>query len=149
MGSRKYDFTKEICDIICDRLIEGESLRSICRDPEMPAASTVLKWLIAHPEFALQYARAREAQAEGMVDEMLDIADDAQNDWMEKRGLQVPDNEAIQRSKLRVDTRRWIASKMRPKKYGDAVGREPVPENTKEQVIRVIGGFPEAFEKKE
>jgi hypothetical protein len=144
MGSRKYDFTQEIADIICDRLMGGESLRAICRDEEMPDKSTVLKWLIRIPGFDVQYARAREVQADGMVDEMLDISDDSQNDWMTKRGLQVPDNEAIQRSKLRIDTRRWVASKMRPKKYGDKFGAD-APAEGEENITRVVGGFAEAF----
>jgi hypothetical protein len=70
--------------------------------------------LLRRASFTAQYARAREIQADGMVDEMLDIADDARNDWMEKRGELVPDNEAIHRSRLRIDARRWVAGKLRP-----------------------------------
>jgi len=144
MAPPQLEFTQEIADIICDRIMDGESLRSIARDPTMPTKTSVLKWLIRVPSFATQYARAREVQADGMVDEMLDISDDAQNDWMTKRGLQVPDNEAIQRSKLRIDTRRWVASKMRPKKYGERVGTDE-PGDSAENITRVVGGFAEAF----
>lgn len=149
MGSRRYDFTQEIADIICDRLMEGESLRAICSEEKMPSKVTVCKWLGIHPLFANQYARAREIQADSMFDEMLDIADDSRNDWMQKRGQIVPDNEAIQRSRLRIDARRWMAGKLRPKKYGDMVGREPIPEGGKESVIRVEGALPGEFDNDE
>ena len=144
MATRQLEFKQEIADIICDRLMDGESLKAICSEPEMPSKVTVCKWLNRLPEFANQYSRAREVQADGMVDEMLDISDDSQNDWMTKRGLQVPDNEAIQRSKLRIDTRRWVASKMRPKKYGDKFGAD-APAEGEENITRVVGGFAEAF----
>jgi len=91
----------------------------------MPASSTVFLWLKDHPEFSEQYARAREAQADTLADEILEIADDASNDWMMKND---PDNpgwlanqEHIQRSRLRVDSRKWYAGKVAPKKYGDRI----------------------------
>ncbi|MFX3756332.1 hypothetical protein ACJBQH_10410, partial [Streptococcus suis] len=73
-------------DVICERIVEGQSLREIVRDPVMPASSTVFKWLSQFPSFAEQYTRAREAQADTIFDEILDIADNAQNDWMERAG---------------------------------------------------------------
>ncbi len=71
---------------ICERIADGESLRSICRDNTMPAKSTVMAWLAddAHQEFRTKYALAREIQADGFVDEMVEIADDGSNDWMQK-----------------------------------------------------------------
>lgn len=122
-------FSQEIADKICVRLADGESLRSICIDEGMPTKTTVFRWLLddRYTEFRDQYARAREAQADSLVDEMLDIADDATNDWMERRddeggNLGWKENgDAIQRSKLRIDARKWMAGKLQPKKYGDAV----------------------------
>lgn len=112
---------------ICERLVSGQSLRAITRDPDMPSAATVFKWLAEDPDFVEQYARAREAQADTLVDEMLDIVDDGRNDWMERLdkedlpiGWQI-NGEAVQRSRLRLDARKWMASKMAPKKYGDKV----------------------------
>ena len=75
-------FSQEMADTICERIANGESLRSICDPDDMPAASTVCLWLSKNPRFAEQYARAREAQADTIFDEILDIADDARNDWM-------------------------------------------------------------------
>lgn len=93
----------------------------------MPAKSTVMKWLTLHPEFVDQYARAREAQADHFAEEILEISDDGSNDWMERRNddgdvvAVVADHEHISRSKLRVDSRKWLMSKLAPKKYGDKV----------------------------
>lgn len=124
---RPSDFAQETADAICERLIEGESLRAICLDDDMPSASTVCRWLAQQSAFREQYAYAREAQADTLTDETLDIADDGSNDWMEKKnaagdviGVEY-NGDAVQRSKLRIDTRKWYASKLAPKKYGDKV----------------------------
>lgn len=118
-------FTQDTADVICDRLANGESLRGICRDDAMPAQSTVFKWLVDYPLFSEQYARAREAQADFMADEILQIADDGQNDtYVDENGNKRTDQDVIGRSRLRVDARKWLASKMAPKKYGDRVQTE-------------------------
>ena len=124
MTGRPTEFTEATADLICDRLIDGESLRSICGDEAMPAKSTVMKWLTRNQTFADQYAHAREAQADTLADEICDIADDGSNDWMERRREdgsvdEVVNHEHITRSKLRVDARKWVAAKMKPKKYGE------------------------------
>ena len=94
-----------------------------------PTYSTIMKWLSEDKELSDKYARAKESQADFMSEEMLDIADDARNDFMMKQGkdgeeYEVPNKELVQRSKLRIDTRKWLASKLRPKKYGDKVQTE-------------------------
>lgn len=124
-GGRPSDFSPEIANEICERLIGGESLRGICLDDHMPDARTVHRWLVVNEQFRQQYAHAREAQAETLFDDILEIADDARNDWMERRGEDdagwVANGENLQRSRLRVDARKWMASKLAPKKYGDKV----------------------------
>lgn len=130
---RPSDFTEEMALTICERLADGESLRTIGCDPDMPSQRTIYRWLAANEEFRQQYACARETQADTIFDEMLDIADNSANDWMEKHGDQGENigwrenGEAMQRAKLRVDTRKWMASKLAPKKYGDKslVGSDP------------------------
>jgi len=117
---RASEFTQEMADTICERIAQGESLRAICRDEDMPVTSTVCKWLTQQRAFAEQYARAREAQADALFDEILEIADDGTNDFTEGRnGETVVNNEAIGRSRLRVDARKWMAGKLRPKVYGE------------------------------
>ena len=89
----------------------------------MPSQVTVFKWLANNDTLVKQYARAREAQADAIFDEALDIADDSRNDWMEKNDPHNPgwitNGENIQRARLRIDTRKWMAGKLRPKTYGD------------------------------
>lgn len=135
---RPSSFTPEMADTICSRLADGESLRTICRDEQMPGTSTVFRWLREFADFREQYALAREAQADALFDESLDIADDGSNDWLpahnaedgEEAGWRV-NGEHIQRSKLRIDTRKWMAGKLQPKKYG---------EKTQMQVTGADGG---------
>lgn len=116
-------YTEELALTICDRLSNGESLRSVCRDEAMPHKKTVLRWIRDKEDFRAQYARAKEESADALVDEMLEIADDGSNDLMTiEKGdysYEVENKEVTNRSKLRVDTRKWIASKLKPKRYGD------------------------------
>lgn len=122
--ARPSSFTQEIADTICLGLAEGVSLRVICAKDGMPDKATVFRWLAGNEAFRDQYARAREAQADFLAEEILQIADDGQNDtYLTDNGLAV-NHDAIARSRLRVDARKWLASKMAPKKYGDklAVG---------------------------
>jgi hypothetical protein len=122
---RPSKYSNAMADRICERLVNGESLRAICRDGKMPDASNVFRWLRAKPSFREQYARAKEEQADTLADDILDIADNAENDWMASnapgnKGWTI-NGEAVQRSKLRIDARKWLAGKMKPKKYGDRV----------------------------
>lgn len=124
-GQVRIPFTQDIADFICERLVNGESLRTICCDADMPSAATVCDWLSKHADFSEQYARAREAQADTLADEILDISDNGVNDWVEKHGAEGQaegweyNGDAIQRSKLRVDARKWYAAKLAPKRYGE------------------------------
>jgi hypothetical protein len=124
---RPSDYSEELAEIICLRLAEGESLRSVCRDDDMPSKQAVLRWLARNDSFRAQYVRAKEEGAEAIAEELFDIADDGSNDWMEKldkegnpNGYQL-NGEHVQRSKLRIDTRKWYLSKIMPKKYGDRI----------------------------
>jgi len=122
---RPSDYSQELADEICSQLAEGISLRTVCLADEMPDKATVFRWLRTKPEFRDQYARAKAESADALVEEILDIADDGSNDWMTvNRGEDVgykENGEAIARSRLRVDTRKWIASKLKPKVYSDKV----------------------------
>src|SRR3954469_21620442 len=128
---RPTDFSEDVADRICARLAEGESLRAICASDDMPGKTTVFVWLQARPEFRDQYARAREAQAEHWADEILEIADDGSHDvkTIERKGelVEVVDHDVVQRSRLRVETRKWLLSKLAPRKYGDKLelGSDP------------------------
>jgi hypothetical protein len=129
-AGRPTDFTQALADLICSELAAGVSLRTVCAGEDMPCMRTVFYWLRTQPLFLHQYARAKEESADALVEDILDIADNGTNDWMEQHdedGAAVGwrfNGEALQRSKLRVDTRKWIAARLKPKKYGDRLSTE-------------------------
>lgn len=120
--ARPTVLTQEIADELCRRLSECGSLRRVCVSSDMPLERTVRMWVVKHEEFASAYARAKEAGIDALVDETLDIADDGSNDWMENNNPNTPgyvlNGEHSSRSKIRIETRRWLAERMLPKKYG-------------------------------
>lgn len=86
--------------------------------------TTVFKWLREDEAFAKQYARAREDQADALADDIVEIADEAETKVIigsDETHVVVFDSTAVARNKLRVDARKWVAAKLRPKKYGDKV----------------------------
>lgn len=105
---------------ICRRIVEGESVRTICRDERMPCKSTVMNWLAQEPAFRSAYSMAKQLYAETLAEDILDISDDATGDWVEGENGKELDREHVQRSKLRVDSRKWLAAKLAPKRYGEA-----------------------------
>ena len=124
--ARPTDFTLELADKICKRIADGESLLLICKDDDMPHRSTVHRWLLdsTKKEFCDKYELSVKLRAEKMFEELVDIADDGTNDYVTKESENggeyvVADREHIQRSRLRVDTRKWYLSKVVPKLYGD------------------------------
>jgi hypothetical protein len=125
-------YNSHIAFVLCTRIAEGESLREIVKDAGMPDRSTVYDWLLRHPEFADQYARAREEQADTLADEIIAIADEqpeiiAVTD--KKTGALIEhklDGAFLQWQKNRIDARKWTAMKLKPKKYGDRMAVEGV-----------------------
>ena len=126
-------YSPETATRICQELIDGKSLRAICAADGMPAKSTVLGWLQddAIPGFLDQYTRARELQAESLLDEVLEIADDETNDMVGGANGMTGNAVAVSRSRVRIDARKWAMSKLAPKKYGDKLdvtsGGEKIP----------------------
>ncbi|WP_373413700.1 terminase small subunit protein [Ensifer aridi] len=105
---------------ILEKLSIGKSLREICSAEGMPSESLVRKWVMKDEDFGAQYARAREAGMEALADEILQIADSQEGDILKTEdGREIVNHDAIQRARLRVDTRKWLMSKIAPKKYGD------------------------------
>lgn len=153
---RPSGYSDDLADVICARLVEngGRSLRSVCADDDMPSLSTAMRWLSESEHFQQQYARATDVRAEIMAEDTLEIADDARNDYIEKARENgelfiVADQEHIARSRLRIDTRKWLLSKMAPKKYGDKVqaevsgpGGAPVEMKVVVELVRAEDGRP-------
>ena len=107
----------------------GETMTTIFADPRMPGKAAIARWLSdpKNSEFREMYYYARRVQCEFLIDEVIDIADNTEGDWIptyNKKGEQngwKPDNEAIQRSRVRIDTRKWLAAKLIPRIYGEKV----------------------------
>jgi hypothetical protein len=109
---------QNIFDSICELIINGKSLRYALKEINLPA-KTFFVWLRENDELSKQYARATDERAELMFEDMFDIADDSTSDYIETDNGKQFNSEHLQRSKLRVDTRKWALSKLMPKKYGD------------------------------
>lgn len=109
---RPVHYTTELASAICARISQGESLRSVCRSPNMPARKNVYEWLAAYLEFQDQYARAREECCDRYAEEIVDIADAAQGKTSDE----------VRAAQLRIDARKWVASKLKPRKYGERLG---------------------------
>ena len=120
----KSTYTKQIADIICIRLSEGESLKEIVRSEGMPDRATVYRWLLEQPVFCDMYTRAREEQADTLADEIIAIADESPeiNEIRDKHGDVIDikiDSGYVAYQKQRIEARKWTAMKLKPKKYGD------------------------------
>ena len=121
---RPSSYTEQMANLICIRLAEGESLNKICKEDGMPDKATVFRWLGAEASFCDKYARARELQAETQFDELIDIVDQPPelSYVTDKNGELVEikfDSSYVAWMKLRVDTRKWTAARMAPKKYAE------------------------------
>jgi hypothetical protein len=104
-GGRPSIYTPELAAQICKELALGRSLRSVCREDSMPCLQTIFEWFAKYPEFSDQYDKAKKERAETFVEDLTEIADDSSLD--------------PQRARLMVDTRKWLACKVLPKKYGE------------------------------
>lgn len=136
---RLSEFKEVLADEICERLSKGETLASICRDEKMPAVRTVSDWKARHPEFAADFARARDEGFDAIAQDCLEIADHTGLDTIigDENRDDRPNSEWIQRSKLRIETRLKLLAKWDPKRYGDKLEVDATIEGA---VHVVIGG---------
>lgn len=125
---RPSSYDPVVAEKICELLSEGVPLREICRMEGMPAWRNIYFWMARDEDLSAHIARAREMGYDNIAEECLDIADNSNNDWMNRevrnaRGQveiqRVVDTEHIQRSKLRIETRLKLLAKWKPEKYGD------------------------------
>ena len=149
-GGRPTKYNIELADLFCERIANGESMRSIGRDKDMPALSTIFKWLREHSEFSEQYAIAKEESAEAWADDIVQIADNEVGNPLIVDGVPQMDNDgkpvmivdgpAVNHARLRVDSRKWAASKLKPKKYGDKIVNEHGLSSDLSALLREIDG---------
>ena len=118
-GGRPSIYSQELASEICAQIADGHSLRKICREDGMPTLSTIFYWLGKNPDFSDQYARAKDSQADALAEDILDIAD--LPPAMTEKGI---DSADVADKRLRIEARKWIASKLKPKKYGDKIEQE-------------------------
>lgn len=156
MSDKHSGYNSEIAEKICELLSGGMSLVTICKQPDMPSRATVFVWLSKNKEFQDSYALAREAWADAIFEEILEISDDSDNDTTtNERGTLVANHEWIARARLRVDTRKWALARMSPKKYGERNTTDlNVTDNTKalseeQKATRVQAIFDRAQKRKE
>lgn len=164
MAKRKYKrrtgYSDEIAEIVCNRIAEGESLTAICCDEGMPSRRSFSNWLAdkaaKYDKLRALWNNANQLQEDKIFDEMMGIADDGTNDYMERKRRNgeveiVVDHENVHRSKLRVETRKWILARRNPKKYGERsvtelTGKDGGPIQTEETTLtreQVIDGIVE------
>ena len=119
MAYSKEDIDK-IFNYVCSEIKKERSLRNVLKDDGMPSTSTFYEWLDNDDVKSKQYARATSVRADIIFDDILSIADENTNDtYINDNGIEVVNNDVIQRSRLRIDSRKWVLSKLNPKKYGD------------------------------
>lgn len=133
MAGRPTDYTEELGIDICALIAEGKALATICKSENMPSIRTVYYWLKQKPEFLQLYTRAKEDSADALTDESLEIADNIVGNpvlidgvpmQLDGKVLTVVDAASINHARLRIETRKWYASKLKPKKYGDKIDHE-------------------------
>ena len=146
--ARPSDYTPEIADDICKHLGLGYSLVKICALLNLEYR-TVLRWLDSNVEFSRNYARAREDQADYWADEIMELADQDPQMILNRSGEKVIDNAWVTHQKNRIDARKWVASKLKPKKYGDkqeiamTLKRIPLPEEDESLLDEYVGAKPQ------
>jgi hypothetical protein len=133
---RPGEFTDEIFQEVCDRMAGGEGLRKICEDPQMPSRQTFLRWIEKDTGRQAQYTAAREALMDWYAEEILTIAWDSSRDTIPADGKKPArcDNEWVNRSRLKVDTLKFLMAKLHPKRYGDRLP-EAVEQRTHEAAL--------------
>ena len=109
-GGRPTDFSQEIADAVFTHMVEGKSVRSFCANKANPSLTTLYRWLRENPEFRQQYESGLEMRADTHAEQLIEISEDDTGD--------------VQRDRLKVDTRKWLMSRMKPKKYGDKITQE-------------------------
>ena len=150
---RPSSFTQHIADVICTRIAEGESLREIVKTEGMPDRVTVYRWLLDNESFCNQYTRAREEQADTLADEILAISDESPEvDYIkDKHGNVIDikiDSGYVAYQRQRIDARKWVAAKLKPKKDSENIKLSGDAENPVEVGVTMLDAFVKKLELK-
>lgn len=135
-------YSKKLADLICDRIASTPmGINKMCAMfDDLPDATTIYSWIHKKPEFSLQYMSAKASQAHILAEECLEIADDKSEDTKidPETGYEVANYEYIARSRLRIDTRKWMAGKLAPKVYGKAAEELSKEKNDTESLLEKL-----------
>jgi hypothetical protein len=116
---RPSSYTFEVSEQICEQMAGGKGLRAICAQEGMPSRPTVLRWLQDNSGFRDRYAQAREALMDWYSEEILKIAFDDSGDLIIDGDRVISGHHVVQRARLKVDTVKWVMSKLHPGRYGE------------------------------
>lgn len=142
---------ERICELIATTDMGYKRLAEMYDD--LPDRTNVNIWRRRYPEFRIMYAQAKAEQIDCIIEEIVDIADDGSNDYMKHIDKQTGceswrlNGEHIQRSRVRIDTRKWLAAKLIPKVYGDSSTMVPVDSGLDEDCKKRIQDMDEKYKK--
>ena len=140
---RAVQFNEKVAEKLLIDISNGKSVRRICENPPMPTRRTFYIWIQENEDFRKRYAEAKELCAENLAEEIIEIADDANNDFLvqdsEYGQRFVSNNAKLERAKIRIDARKWMAAKLLPKKYGNAKSVD-LTTNGKDIILPIYGG---------
>ena len=139
-NGRPTIFTETLAAKICQRIADGESIRAICSDPDMPSTTAVFRWIASgkYDGFRQLYEASMQIRLETLGDGLIELADAP----IERNAAGAIDSAAVQMRRLQIETRRWILSKLLPRKYGDRMGLHHQGEGFN---LTVVTGVPESF----
>lgn len=147
LGGRPSGYSIKLAKEICDKIASSSyGIKKLCKlNENWPSHETIYQWLMKYKEFADLYAQAKRNQVSVFIDEIIDIADDKTQDAdVDDNGNLIPNSEFINRSRVRIDTRKWLASKLVPRLYGD---KSPAEEEKPTQTV--INFYPSSHKPKE
>ena len=132
--------TETLAAKICQRIADGESIRAICSDPDMPSTTAIFRWIAngKYDGFRQLYEASMQIRLETLGDGLIELADAP----IERNAAGAIDSAAVQMRRLQIETRRWILSKLLPRKYGDRMGLDHQGEGFN---LTVVTGVPESF----
>ena len=139
-NGRPTIFTEILAAKICQRIADGESIRAVCSDPNMPSTTAIFRWIASgkYDGFRQLYEASMQIRLETLGDGLIELADAP----IERNAAGMVDSGAVQMRRLQIETRRWILSKLLPRKYGDRMGLDHQGEGFN---LTVVTGVPESF----
>lgn len=131
-------------DELCSHVVSGGHMNGFCKEHGFPY-TTMLDWMTVDPGRSEMYARAREDRSDMLADEIVAISDEAKNDtYVDENGNTRTDTEVVQRSKLRIDARKWVAAKLKPRVYGEKLTLDGKVDHSKisdEELLATLARF--------